>query len=475
MKFLSSPKTALKLGLLHGIHHLDRWRHGNRRVDLIAMAERDWGLTTDPRGHLLVQGCDLVELGRRHGTPLYVVNREQLERTYHAFRDSFASRYPQVEVAYSYKTNPVPGVIRELHAMGAIAEVISEFELWLALHLGVPPERIIVNGPGKTPAGLERAVTSGVRIINIDSPAEIDAIDALAARHGVLQKVGVRVITSVGWSSQFGIRIDSGEALEAFRRIRARANLAGCGIHLHLGTGIQDVGTYVQAIREVLEFAGVVHRETGLVMEYLDFGGGFGVPTVRHHSVMDGKLMLNGLPPLLAPGPVPPAPTDYAEAITTLVRRFHPDGTARLPTLVFEPGRAISSSAQLLLLEVLAIKDGRDGVRNVILNGGKNITMPLGYEFHRIFAASRMREPVSAAWHLFGPLCHPGDIVAQFEPLPELAVGDVLAIMDAGAYFVPNQMNFSNPRPGVVMVSNGRDQLIREHESFEDIVRRDRL
>jgi diaminopimelate decarboxylase len=145
------------------------------------------------------------------------------------------------------------------------------------------------------------------------------------------------------------------------------------------------------------------------------------------------------------------------------------------PTIIFEPGRAITSSAQVLLLEVLAVKKGVDKVDAVILNGGKNITMPLGYEYREIFAASKMMEPLDRYYNLFGPLCHPGDVLFRCKMLPKLEPGDILAVMDAGAYFVPNQMNFSNPRPAAVMVDSGREELIRKHESFDDMVARDVL
>ena len=109
-------------------------------------------------------------------------------------------------------------------------------------------------------------------------------------------------------------------------------------------------------------------------------------------------------------------------------------------------------------------------MENVILNGGKNITMPLGYEYHEILVASKMGEPLTRYYNLFGPLCHPADILFKCKNYPELVPGDILAVMDAGAYFVPNQMNFSNPRPAAVMVDSGREVLVRKRESFEDII-----
>ena len=165
----------------------------------------------------------------------------------------------------------------------------------------------------------------------------------------------------------------------------------------------------------------------------------------------------------------------YSDEIIKLFRQYHPAGTEPTPTIIFEPGRAITSSAQSLLLKVLAVKEGENGVKNVIMDGGKNITMPLAYEYHEILPASKMNDARDEYFNLYGPLCHPSDIIFLLKKLPEIEVGDIMAIMDAGAYFVPNQMNFSNPRPAAVMVKNGHKTLIRKREAFEDIVALDQF
>lgn len=475
MKIFEFLKNKIKFILLYILHLIDRRQCESILSPARGLSPQCWGIQVESQKHLVIQDCDAVALAHRYGTPLYVVDKNKLEKTYRHFYSSFAEKYPRVEVSYSYKTNPLPRVIHALHQFGAGAEVISEFELWLALRLGVDPEKIIYNGPAKTKKSLEIAVSKNIKLINIDNLAEIDLIDRLAGQYGVRQRVGVRVITSVGWSSQFGLSVRSNAALEAFQRLAGKKNLVACGIHIHLGTGIHDVGTYLQAIREVLDFSRLLHRELKISIEYFDFGGGFGVPTVKPYSQIDYKLVQNNFPPRMVEFKHQVALETYAGAITDLVSKYDPGRGDRLPTLVFEPGRAITSSAQLLLLEVLGIKKGIGEVDTVILNGGKNITMPLGYEYHEIFAASRMMEPPAEEYNLFGPLCHPADIVFKRKKLPRLAPGDLLAVMDAGAYFVPNQMNFSNPRPAVVMVDSGREELIRKHESFEDIIAGDLL
>lgn len=181
--------------------------------------------------------------------------------------------------------------------------------------------------------------------------------------------------------------------------------------------------------------------------------------------------------PARQPNPVGvPTPADYARALAPLLQKLvtRSNDISKSPRVVFEPGRAITSSSQTLLLSILAKKPGIEDKEFLIADGGKNITMPLGWETHRIFAANKLKAKATDKYDVFGPLCHPGDIVVKNQVFPALEAGDNLAIMDAGAYFIPNQMNFSNPRPPIVSITNGMATLVRQKEEFEDIVRLDR-
>jgi diaminopimelate decarboxylase len=458
-----------------------RARHARNESERIRLGQNKgtlppelWGLEVNAAGHLTVRGHDSVDLAHRYGTPLYVIDRPRLRDDFQRFSEAFRGGWPDVQVGYSYKTNPLPGVIRELHELGAWAEVISHFELWLALQLGVRPERIIYNGPAKSVDGLELAISRRIRLINVDNLDEIERIGRIAREMGVRQQVGVRVVTSVGWSGQFGHNLASGEAIEAFARLAEMDSVDPCGLHIHLGTGLKDIATYLQAIREVLDFAREVEGTFGLRIRYLDFGGGFGKPTVRPMDAWDERLGAMGYPP----GPIDPgkAPTieAFGKAITDVLRQhYRGSADAALPTVLFEPGRAITSSAQTLLLKALAVKPGPDGSRRVILDGGKNIAIPTGYELHELFPASDMLGDYRAQHHFYGPLCHPGDVLLRCKRFPDVRPNDIVALMDAGAYFVPNQMNFSNPRPAAVLVDVGYQQLIRTRETFENIVQLD--
>ena len=467
---LESVKESAKRIVIRRLRRAD----ARRRAGLGPYGGLDpslWGWQALDDGALALHGRTATALAAEYGTPLHVVNLPHLRRTAAQFLAPFQARFPATRLATSYKTNPLPAVLRALHEVGTYAEVISDFELWLAGRLGLPGERIIVNGPGKTHAMIARAVEMQARVINIDGFGEIEAIAREAQRRGRRQAVGVRVVTSVGWSSQFGLAIEGGDALRAFDAIHASPALEATGLHLHIGTGLKNVGSYVRAIREALAFARELRARHGIALRTFDFGGGFGVPTVRGTDAWDDRMVALGYP---AREPFPadcPAPGDYADALRAEIGELRSIG-APDAELVFEPGRAITSSAQTLLLRVIATK-GEAGAAKLILDGGKNITLPLGWETHKIFPASGLHRAFDHRYDVYGPLCHPGDVVARHLDLPPTGVGDTLAVMDAGAYFIPNQMNFSNPRPAVVCVDEAGVSIARRRESYEDIVKLD--
>jgi len=465
---LGRPAQAMKRLVIGALNACERLEKTPAALD-----PQLWGMSVDGSGQLWWDGCCMEELAADFGTPLHVVSRTRLEADWRRFHGAFASRYPRVAVAYSYKTNPLPGVLQALHACGADAEVISHFELWLALENGVQPRHIIFNGPAKTAPALDLALRSGIKLINIDGEAEIARLEDCALSHGRRQAVGLRVVTSVGWSGQFGFRLADGSALAAFRRLRDCPHLDPCALHLHLGTDLHDAGLYFAAAREVFAFARQLRTELGVQIRHVDLGGGFGVPTVRPLSALELRYLDQGLP-VRPPQPAAlPRIEDYAAGIVKIAEEHVAQVGGEPPELILEPGRALTSSAQCLLLRVLSSKPASGGAHYAIANGGRNLCMPLAYEYHELFAANRMLDPADTRHIVCGPLCHPSDVVAAQRQLPQLVAGDLLAVMDTGAYFIPNQMNFSNPRPAVVMLVNGAPRLIRQRESFQDLVRLD--
>jgi len=169
-------------------------------------------------------------------------------------------------------------------------------------------------------------------------------------------------------------------------------------------------------------------------------------------------------------------PEDYAVAVTDVLKKYFPCASpASLPTLILEPGTAVTCSAMFAMVKVLDIKPSRNGIRDVIVDGGRSFAGPTGWECHELLHASRLAAPGEEYFRIFGPTCTPYDVLFQVKRLPSLKRGDVLAIMYAGAYFVPMQTNFSFPRAAAVMVEEGNHRLIRKREEYGDIIRKDIL
>ncbi|WP_224248827.1 diaminopimelate decarboxylase family protein [Hyalangium gracile] len=416
---------------------------------------------------------DGLALAREFGTPLHVVDREALLQNARALRQAFLKSYEPAEVYVSFKTNPVPQVLKLLHTEGIGAEVVSPFELWLAGQLGVPPGETIVNGPGKRPELIDRCAATGVRLLNIDSPGEIATVAKAVSTHGRELRLGCRVRPTRGWKNQFGIEPD--QILRAAQEIRKHPLLRFEAFQVQVGSNLAGAESYLQAIKDLAELASRLRREAGVTISTLDLGGGFGVPTVQRLTRWEAaySFLLPGETPRFLRTPPVHSIASVAEAIGKAIRQEFQAQSLPLPTLIVEPGRALLGEAQTLLLEVLDVKEFSGVTYAITTSGPSTGTRPMGGERHEISLVGEQR-PHRRRYTLTGPLCTPSDVLVEGLELPELKVGDVLAIASAGAYFLSYESAWAFPRAAVVMVDErGQARLIRRRESFEEMVARD--
>jgi diaminopimelate decarboxylase len=434
-----------------------------------------WHLSRDAAGDLVLGGVALRGVLDRWGSPVHVVDLARLADNAARFiaRPPGAAR--GVEVFYSYKTNPVPGLLRELHARGLGAEVVSPYELWLALRLGVPPASIVYNGPARTEESLVEALRQGVGLINLNCRGEIGSIARLARRTGTRPRIGIRVVVPGTWGGQFGERIDRGAALGAFEEALATPELQVVALHAHPNEEIATVEALEGLLSGVLAFADLLRARTGLDLEILDLGGNLACQTVSRLSPLARRLAVAmGRPPR----PRLPASVlsieDYVAHVAGRVETHYAKAGRPAPRVFVEPGRALSSNAQMLLCKVLQVREEpRDDLTWIVLDAGINVAEAVRSEWHQLVP---LREPSDASVRMYrvaGPSCTLGDLLYPAWLLPRMAQGDALAIMDAGAYFEPFSTDFSFPRPGVVVLDQGREVPIRRAATFEDLVARD--
>ncbi|MGD8320301.1 MAG: alanine racemase [Gemmatimonadota bacterium] len=409
-----------------------------------------------------IDGVSIDALVAEHGSPLFVFSERTMREKFREVHEAFATRYPNVVQAWSYKTNYLQAVCSVFHSEGALAEVVSEFEYDKARKLGVPGSQIIFNGPHKPMEALRKAVTEGAQI-HVDHLDEIQDLEALAQELGRQIPIGMRLNMDTGIHPQwtrFGLNLDSGQAMDAVKRIHARGHLVLKGLHAHIGTFILEPDAYGQETAKMARFATEVSERFGYDIEYLDIGGGF--PSRN-------KLKGTYLPPDVAV----PSVDAFAERITDALFANLPAGV--FPRLILETGRALVDEAGFLVTTIFASKRLPDGRRTYVADAGLNdLFTAFWYKFNVELdrEVQGMNEPAM----INGPLCMNIDVLDEGILLPPLRRGTRLIFSPVGAYNVTQWMQFIEYRPAVVMVGeDGSVELIREREDLTDIERRERL
>ncbi len=399
-----------------------------------------------------------------------------------AFKTSAEINYPgNVLVHYPFKCNSVPAVVSIIKSAGLRAEVMTEFELNLALISGFDGSEIIVNGPCKTDTFLAKCLEADVKLISVDSIDELKSLSTLSA--GQNKKVSVLLRINPDYipkglpagsatgsrKSVFGLSIKQNEINYALDLIRQNNNLSFQGFHFHIGTGISDPNEYKKVINKLSPLLQYVITE-GFNINFLDVGGGYPSPGTRelktYELIVSQVFKHFQYKPVLNPYSFDDFTRCIGKTISTLP--FN-----RLPELIYEPGRSIVSSCQLLLLRVQRTK-GNSLHKWLITDGGLGtITLPTYYEYHKIFLANNVSLPVEEYATITGPCCFASDIVYRNIKMPQVNQGDILAVMDTGAYFNGFESNFGFARPAIISVSEDHYKLVRERETNEYLLMRD--
>ena len=418
--------------------------------------------------HLELGGCDTVDLAAEFGTPLYVFDEKTLRGMCGEFVNEFTSRYPYTRVAYASKAFTSPALVRLVTEEGLGLDVVSGGELAVAQAAGAPPESIYFHGNNKTQAELQMALDCGVGRIVVDGFTELSLLNDVAGEKAAVQDVMLRVSPGVDphthvhtttgvLDSKFGFSMETGHAAEAVRQALTAPNLNLVGLHFHLGSPIFELEPYAIAVDAVLTFA-AEFRGDGLELTEFSPGGGFAI----------GYLMSQ----------LPPAVADYAEIITSAVKRRCADLGLAEPRLIVEPGRAIVGRAGVALYTVGAIKE-IPGVRKYVsLDGGMgdNIRPALYDARYEAVVANRMYDPPAETVTLAGKYCESGDVLIRDIALPVMGHGDIVAMPSSGAYAPSMASPYNlNPRPAIVMVRDGEAHLIRRRETYEDLMAYDIL
>ncbi|MES2034760.1 MAG: diaminopimelate decarboxylase [Pseudomonadota bacterium] len=406
-------------------------------------------------GELHCEDVPLSRIAAEVGTPVYVYSSATLKRHYRVFRNALTDAgLIDPLVAYAVKANSNVSVLKVLGQLGAGADTVSEGEIRRALAAGIPPERIVFSGGGKTARELEFALTVGVSEINVESEPEMRLVAQVAERLTLRAPIVFRVnpdveagghakIATGKAENKFGVSF--AEATRLYREASVHPHLNALGVACHIGSQISDLAPFEAAFRKM---RGLVEslRAEGLTVERLDLGGGLGVPYFNQ--------------------PDPPSPEDYAAMVGAVVKGLEDIRFA------FEPGRVIAANAGVLLASVIHLHERPEGRKFLVLDAAMNdLIRPAMYDsFHDIRpVAATNAEPVPL--DVVGPVCETGDTFTRERLLPPLNPGDVVAFMSAGAYGAAMASEY-NSRPLVpeVLVDGGRYAIIRRRPTYEEML-----
>ncbi len=397
---------------------------------------------------LVCDGVSLEQIARDHGTPLYVYSADAIRASYRKLDEAFQSHPHRIH--YAMKANSSFAVIRLLREAGSGVDANSIGEVELALRAGYAPSDIVFSGVGKSPDELERAVQLGLKAINAESGGELERIDRAAQARGVRARVALRVnpdidagthphISTGLHTNKFGVPLE--QARELYRRMAQQPGLLPAGVHVHLGSQIISTEPIQRGATAVVRLAREL-RDSGILLDHIDIGGGLGIS-------YDGSRA--------------PTATEYAAAVLPIVG---PSGLS----IALEPGRYIVGAAAALLARVVDLKDAPGGHHFAVLDAGMTELMrPMLYgAFHRIVAVSP-RAGREVCYDIVGPVCESTDAFGSDRRLHRLEVGDLMAILDTGAYGSAMSSNYNRrPLPAEVLVEDRQSRLIRRRQTIDD-------
>lgn len=425
--------------------------------------QRALALARDDRASDPVAVEGFARLAREYGTPLYVYDRRAIGTQFALVRDAFRSRFPRLKIFYAIKANSNPEIVRILHSAGAGAEVVSGGEIVVARRVGVAGSNIMFTSSSKSPEELDLAIREGATL-NVDSRDELEQIERAAARLGRTARISFRLNPAVDphtihqintgiADSKFGLHIAEGLAFEAYKRALELKHVKVTGAHCHIGSQITEPEGYVLAARKMLAFVAELRSKLGIQLEFVDLGGGFGIP---YH---DGEKVMT--------------PDELASALAPVWK----EGVAAMgyePELWIEPGRFFVAPAGFLLARVNTVKTTPLHTFVNVDAGFNTLVRPAMYQaYHRVRVVGRTGDVVKV--EIAGNVCETGDILASDRELPRPQAGDLVVILDAGAYgFSMASEHNSRPLPAEVFVDGDRTTVIRRRGTFEDLFRSDR-
>ncbi|MDD5491791.1 MAG: diaminopimelate decarboxylase [bacterium] len=406
------------------------------------------------KGELYCEGLRVKDIIKEVGTPCYLYSHKALVENYQAFDEAFTS--VKHMICYAVKTNANLSILRTLANLGAGADIVSAGELYRAVTAGFKPEKIVFAGVGKTEDEIYYALKNDILLFNVESLPELDLISAVAKKVQKRARISFRVNPDINpkthhhistglAQNKFGISINY--AAEAYASAAEDKSLEVVGVQVHIGSQITTVEPFVEAVEKVFTLLKTL-KELGIELKYIDLGGGLGI------TYNDEK---------------PPTPQELAKALMPLIKKTRYQ-------YIFEPGRYIAGTAGILVTKILYLKETQ-AKKFVIVDAGMNdLSRPVLYDAYHEIKPVKTSGKNEIFVDIVGPICESGDYFAKNRRLPLVEQGDLLAIFNAGAYGFSMASNYNaRPRACEVVVSKDQYYMVRDRETFGDMVSNERL
>lgn len=413
------------------------------------------------QGILYFANLNTLDIAEKYGTPIYVINEQMIRKRYNELKHMLNLGYKENRIYFAVKSNTNLAILKILSSEGSYFDCSSTGEIYICLKSGIPPDRIIYTGNMFTDRDFEFSVKQDI-LVNLDSFSQLKR---LAKIYEKLEKE--KILISFRYNPEFGAghhphTITAGKDIKfgilEHQMVKAysKAKELGFkkfGIHQHIGSGIIEANDYEMPVEKFLVMIKKIVKELGIHFEFVDFGGGLGIP---YHPETD-PLDLNR----------------YSDIVIKKFKENIENGEIGEPYIFIEPGRYISAESNILLTQVNTIKDNGFKLFAGIDAGFNTLIRPTLYgSYHHIIVCDERDKEENSKYDIVGPICESGDIFGRERVLPELSEGDYLTILDAGAYgFTMSSPYNSRPRPAEILINDGNTFKIREEETYDDLLR----
>lgn len=425
-------------------------------------------LSINEKNHLVIGKNDAVDLAKKYGTPLYVLDEDLVRENSRTYKGAIDKYYGgKGLVLYASKALSCKHIYKTVMEEGLGVDVVSGGELYTAHKAGFPMDKVYFHGNNKTYDELELAVTLGVSHIVVDNENELYMLDEIAGKKGTVQNIMFRIKPGVDAhthdfvktgqiDSKFGVALENGEAFEIVEKALSCKNVNLDGFHCHIGSQIFDVEPFCHSAEVMLEFMAEVKKRYGKEVTRLNLGGGFGVKYVEGDDPISYDL--------------------YIKEVSAVVYKKAEELSIKVPFILMEPGRSIVANAGITLYTVGNVKDIKDVRKYVSIDGGMGDNpryILYGAEYTSV-VANRANAPYDDVATIVGKCCESGDIIIENGQVQKIEEGDILAVLTTGAYNYSMSSNYNRiPRPAMVRVKGGEDKVIIKRETYEDIIRND--